>query len=52
MIHFVKLKNYLSKHALKCLSSGLIKDSVKPFIENGGLKYIFPILLHQGIKEK
>ena len=50
MLHFVKLKNYLSKHSLKCLASGINKSSIKPFIESGGLKYIFPILLHHGIK--
>lgn len=52
MLHFIKLKNYLSKHALKCLASGLIKESIKSFMNAGGLKYVFPILLHHGIKEK
>ena len=52
MLHFIKQKNYFSKHALKCLSSGVDQSSVRDLIDLGGLKYLFPILMHQGLKAK
>jgi hypothetical protein len=52
MLSFIALKNEYSKLALKVLSFGFTAETCSPFIDEGGLKYLFPIMMRQGLKDK
>jgi len=50
----IREKNFCSRLAIKTLSYALEKSFVncKVFIDGMGLKFIFPVLMGKGIKEK
>jgi len=52
MLAFIIQKNEYSRLALRVLSDAFTEDTCVSFIEEGGLKYIFPVLMRQGLKDK
>lgn len=58
MLLFIKAKNEYSISALKAISNSFISAQydetkiIEELIDFGGLKYIFPIVLRQGLKGK
>jgi len=54
MIRMIKEKNFCSRLAIKSLSYAVDKNlpNCKAFVDGLGLKFLFPIFMRKGIKEK
>ncbi len=54
MIRMIKEKNFCSRLAIKSLSYAMDKNfsNCKVFVDGLGLKFLFPIFMRKGIKEK
>lgn len=52
MLAFILQKNEYSRLALRVLADAFTEETCVPFIAEGGLKYLFPVLMRQGLKDK